>query len=481
MHEFRIAACFLVIATLFFGAVQTRAQDPQAGDAEKPKPAARSYPPVGVLDQDPSGDQDSAPPLQPDTRPLTGIQILTLGSPVNLHSYWQSGFQYSNLIRSTALNQVSATGWNSTSYVTGNLSLLESWSHSQLAVNYSGGGYFSTDSDQGNGNFQQFALAQTFEWRRWQLALIDQFSYLPEASFGFGVGTGISIPGTGGSLGAPLPGMQDNYQPGQSIFTSVGPRYTNSFTTQAVYVLSPRSTFNVAGSYGILRFVEAGNVPSNDTIFNVGYNYAVSKRNVIGVLYRFTAFRYLDNPQALNSHEVHAAFGRKITGRLALQLFVGPEITTFRVPIGTATQQVTGSGGAALNYVWGTNNLSLTYSRGLSNGSGLLVGSTTDRVQTNIQSRLSRHWEGNVNFGYARNASLDNSSESQIAQTYNSYFAGGGLSRPLSRSATFSLGYWAQVQYSQEPVCAAGTCSTRHWQQQVILGFSWNTRPFVLR
>ena len=87
-------------------------------------------------------------------------------------------------------------------------------------------------------------------------------------------------------------------------------------------MLSPARRSMFAVPDGTLRFVEAGNIPSNDTIFNVGYNYAVSKRNVIGVLYRFTAFRYLDNPQALNSHEVHAAFGRKITGRLALQLSV---------------------------------------------------------------------------------------------------------------------------------------------------------------
>ena len=248
MHEFRIAACFLVIATLFFGAVQTRAQDPQAGDAEKPKPAARSYPPVGVLDQDPSGDQDSAPPLQPDTRPLTGIQILTLGSPVNLHSYWQSGFQYSNLIRSTALNQVSATGWNSTSYVTGNLSLLESWSDSQLAVNYSGGGYFSTDSDQGNGNFQQFALAQTFEWRRWQLALIDQFSYLPEASFGFGVGTGISIPEQVVLWELPSRACRIIISRVKVIFTSVGHMLHQLIHDSGSLCAQPRSTFHVRGS-----------------------------------------------------------------------------------------------------------------------------------------------------------------------------------------------------------------------------------------
>jgi len=40
------------------------------------------------------------------------------------------------------------------------------------------------------------------------------------------------------------------------------------------------------------------------------------------------------------------AYGRKITGRIALQLFAGPEVTTFRVPLSGATHKISGSGGA---------------------------------------------------------------------------------------------------------------------------------------
>ncbi len=457
------------------------AQDQQSDDTSKPRPAARVYPPLGYPDQDPSGDQDSTPPLQPDTRPLTGVQNPTLGSPEVRHSYWVPGFRYSNIIRSTALNQANAVGWNSTSYITGNVSLLQSGRNSQLSVNYSGGGYISTDSSQGNGSFQQLGLVQAFKWQRWQLTLLDQFSYLPETPFGFGAGSGISIPGVGGSLNPPLPGVQNNYQPNQSIFTSVGARYSNSFTTQAVYAFGPRSSINVAGSYGILRFLETGNVNNDDTIFNGGYNYALTKKDTIGVLYRFSAFRFPGNPQALNDHTVQAAYGRKITGRLALQLFGGPELTTFRVPIGSETRLVSGSGGATLNYAWGQNNLSLTYTRGLSNGSGIQIGSSADQVQTGLSRRLSRYWQGHINFGYARNEDLGNSVLSQNSQTYNSYYVGGGLGRPLGRDANFSFGYTSQIQGSNQAVCAAGTCNTSYVQHQIILEFSWYGRPFVLR
>jgi hypothetical protein len=476
-----IIAFVVAIRILSFGAGLACAQDQQSEDTSKPKPAGRTYPPVGYPDQNPSGDQDSTPPLQPDTRPLTGVQKPTLGSPEFRHSYWVPGFQYNNMIRSTALNQANAAGWNSTSYITGNVSLLQAGSNSQLSVNYSGGGFLSTDSGQGNGYFHQFGLEQTLKWQRWQLTLLDQFSYLPESSFGFGGGTGISIPGIGGSLGSLSPGVQNNYQPNQSIFTSFGTRYSNSITAQAAYVFSPRSSINMAGSYGILRFLGAGNFDSDDTIFNVGYNYTLTKKDTIGVLYRLTAYRYLGNPQALNDHVAQAAYGHKITGRLALQLFGGPEITVFRVPIGSATHQVSGSGGATLNYASGPNNLSISYTHGLSNGSGLQIGSTNDQVQTRLARRLSRHWQGDANFGYARNRNLENSGIRQNSQTYNSYYVGGGLSRPLGRDANFWLAYTAQFQTSNQAVCATGKCSTSYTQHQITVGFSWHARPLVLR
>jgi hypothetical protein len=465
------------MTAFFLGASSISAQE----DDSKPKPAARVYPPVIEGDQNPSGDQDSAPTLQSDTRPLTGVQNPTLGSPEVRHSYWAPGMQYSNIVRSTALNQTTASGWNSTSYLTGNLSLLEAWSHAQLSLNYSGGGFSSTDSSQDRGYFHQFALSQNFDWRRWQLALLDQFSYLPETAFGFGGGTGISLPGVGGSLSPPLPGLLGNFQPDQTILTSFGTRYSNSFTTQVVYELSPRGSINVAGSYGILRFLKAGNIESNDYISNVGYNYALGKKDSLGLLYRFSAFQFIGNPQAFDDHVVQLSYGRKVTGRLALQISGGPEITTFHVPIGNATNHIGGSANATLNYAIAQNSLRLTYIHGVSNGSGVQFGSSTDQIQAGVGRRLSREWHGNFIFGYSRNGSLGNPTAGQSSQAFNSYYIGGGVSRPIGRDANFSLAYAAQFQTSNQTICAAGTCNTNYTQHQITLGFSWHTRPFVLR
>ena len=470
-----------MIGFLHAGAMAAMAQD-QGEDTSKPKPAARTYNPLAWDYQDPSGDQDSAPAVQPDVRPLTGIQIPTLGSPEFRHSYWVPGFQYSNIVSSTSLNQTTASGWNSTSYLVGNVSLLEAWSRSQLSMNYSGGGLFPSDSKQNRGYFHLLGLNHISEWGRWRLAILDQFFYLPDSPFGFGGGTGISIPGIGGSLGTPLPGLGGSYQPNQTVLTTFGTRYGNAVATQASYKLSRRGSINVAGFYGLLRFLQPGNIESNDYGGNLGYDYALGKKDTIGALYRFSAFRFIGAPQsALNDHVIHLSYGRKITGRLALQISGGPEITTFAVPIGTATRKIGESVSTNLNYATTYNRIVLTYSHGVSNGSGVQLGSASDQVQTELTRQLSRSWRGNFNFGYARNGNLGNLAAGQTAQTFNSYYIGGNLSHPLGREATFSLAYTSRIQTSNQAVCAGGICGTNHTENQITLGFSWHARPFVLR
>jgi hypothetical protein len=396
------------------------------------------------------------------------------------HSYWVPGIQYANQARSSALRQPTGSDWNSTSFVAGNLSLLARWSSSELVVNYSGGGTFSTDKTQGDGYFHQLKLAQVFSWRRWQWAFIDDFGYLPQSQFGFGAGSGLAVPGIGGSMGPSSPVLQPNYQPSQTIFTAVGSRYSNSITTQIVYLVSPRGSITLAGSYGILRFVEAGNIDSNDSIFSVGYNYALSKKDTIGVLYRFAAYRYLGDPQAIQDHTAQLAYGRKVTGRLALQMFAGPQLTAFRVHQAGFTNPISVAGGANLTYALPRTKLSVGYNHGVSGGSGVFTGSTADQIQGGVSRQLSRLWLSKISFGYARNTGLMSSTVISASPTLSSWFAGANLDRPLGRTARLSIGYTAYVQESNTASCSMGTCGS-YVQHQVSASFQWHTRRLVLR
>jgi hypothetical protein len=471
-----LGGCFLILA-LALGTTKARAQDePQEPTDTKPKPAARSLPPIDS--GNPQDDTQNPNALQPDTTPLTGVQNATLGAPETRHSYWVPGAQYATVIQSGGYGASNSSGWFVSNYLTGNLSLLKAWSRSQLVVNYSGGGFFSSSSTLGSGAFQQLALAQSFQWNRWNVQLLDQFSYLPQSAFGFGIGTGLSIPGAGGAAPV-IPGIGNNYVPNQSIFNSIGPRYSNAGTIQVTYAVSPRGSITASGTYGILRFVDAGNVNSNTPIGTIGYNYTLSPKSTIGALYSFSAFHYPGQPQAFGSQTISAAYSRKITGRMALQLYGGPQFTSFRIPVGGQSSKTGANISANFTYAFEKGGLTGGYNHGLTGGSGVFTGSTVDQVTFAATRQLSREWAVNFNAGYAHNTAVV-ASAATASSTYNTWFAGAGAGRPIGRNLNIAFAYSAYVNNTTQSNCGSASCNLSQTTNTISLNLQWHARPMVL-
>ena len=129
------------------------------------------------------------------------------------------------------------------------------------------------------------------------------------------------------------------------------------------------------------------------------------------------------NRKRLSDHAMNIAYGRKVTGRLALQLSGGPEYSTFRVPIGTQSSKLGVNANANIIYGFENGSFSAGYVHGLAGGSGVLTGSTADQLNSAATRRLGRIWSGNFNFGYAHNRAVANSAQAGLP-TYNSWFAG---------------------------------------------------------
>jgi len=451
------------------------AQEPEA--PAPPKPAGRGIP---GLDEDQDAARDQLDKWNPDTMPVTGLQSPTVGTPEFRHSYWVPGFQYSSSIQDQPNGAHNSGDWYAYNFFGANLSLLQQGSSSRLALNYSAGGFVTNEPGQSNGWYQQMALSQTFTWRRWQMQILDQFAYLPQSQFGFGGGTGLGVPGISGALGPTVPGIGGTVTPNQSIYAAVGPQYNNAIVTQLTYQTSRRSSVTVGGSFGLLRFTEAGSVDSNSYMGNIGYNYQLTKENSIGVYYRFSAFHYQTQPQAIGDQTVSAVFSRKITKRLALQLFGGPEITNYRIPVGNSSQTVAGTGGVSLTSMFRNGSASVGYFHALSGGSGVLIGATTDDINASASTRLTRLWSVHANFGFAKNRPLASQAGTQ-GSDYNSFYVGGGLDRPIGRNVNFSVAYTAEIQQVNPTVCAGPGCDTSYTQNIVTVNLQWHTRPFVLR
>jgi hypothetical protein len=462
------------------------AQDPQQpqdqAPPERPKPAARGIPPLNDPNATVENTDDQNTKWKPDDSPVTGLQTPTLGSPELAHSYWVPGLEFGSTIQSSPFGQSANTssGWFADNYVGADLSISKIWNRSQLGLNYSGGGYFPTDSSvESNGSYQQLSFVQNIILNRWQIQFFDNFSYLPQSQFGFAGGTGLALPGIGGSLGPVVPGLGVNVTPNQSIYSAFGPRDSNSFASQITYLLSRRGSITVGGSYGLLHFTQSGNVDNDMIMGSVGYNYALSKGDSIGIVYRFSGFHFSGEPQALGNHVANFVYSKKIVQRLALTLSGGPQITTFRVPIGNSSNTISASGGVTLTYAVPHGGVNLSYYHGLTGGSGVLLGSNSDVVTVTLTRQLTREWSGNVNFGYSRNDSLSGVT-GILGGTYNDWFAGAGISRPFGRNINFSLAYTARYDGLNQSGCTGTGCNSSFTQNMISLSLQWHTRPFVL-
>jgi hypothetical protein len=470
----------MLLASVFFpGASLLWAQqdEPMPVPEDKPKPAARTNPlSAGESDsqENPNVDPNA---LQDDYTPLTGMQNTTLGIPEIRHSYWVPGIEYGANIQSNNYSQPNSSGWYVDNYVAGNVSLLEAWSRDTLLLNYSGGAFFSTNNSTGNSQYQQLSASNVYRGNRWLFQLFDNFSYLPQTSFGFGGGTNLGVPGVAG-VGTVIAGAGNAYVPNQSIYAGLGPRYSNFGGVQATYYLSRRSSITVSGAYGQLHFIDPGNIDTDSIVGTIGYNYAVNRYDTIGLVYSFCAFRYPGLPEAYGNHTASVAYGRKITGRLALRLMGGPQITTFRIPVGSQTQQISGYFNANLTYGFKSGALSLGYIHTLSGGSGVVVGSSLDQITVSANRKLTRVWSGNLNFGYAHNGTVNSGVTS--VPTYNSYYAGGGVTRPIGRYLNFAVAYTGSIGSTNQPGCTGTGCNPTNLYHTVTVNFQWHTRPFIL-
>ena len=483
-RKFSIRGLLLLFAGCAYTSIVLAQDEPQPQQEEppvsegEPKPAARS--PFPVIDPNSQDQPQNNEDLTADFTPLTGVQNPSVGTARFRHSFWVPGLQFGSLIQSSPVNGSGSNGWFAQNYFIGNLTLHKAWSRSELDVDYSGGGFVTTGNSaagtSSSSAYQQMHLAQYFHLNRWLFQVLDEFSYFPQSGFGFGAGTNLGLPGVGGSFGGTVPGIAGNATPNQSIFATSGPVYNNVGIVQATYYISHRSSVTMVGDYGILRFSEPGNIASDWVLGSIGYNYVISRKDTIGIQYMFNSSHYQGEPQAFGNHSVLLAYSRKITGRLALQLNGGPQISTYRIPIGTATQRVGFYATANLNYATHNGSIAAFYNKGFASGSGVLVGSNLDQITFTANRKLTRVWSANVNIGYSRNSPIGGSAQTSFA-TYNSWYAGAGLNRPFGRFTYFGIAYAAYITKQGSSPNNPNTTSTTN---SVNLSLQWHTRPFVL-
>jgi hypothetical protein len=457
--------------------------DQNTQQSAAPIPAYRS-PFASAADND-QGEETE--PVTPDTRPLSGAQELSLGG-LN-RSYWQPHADVFGSVDSNPNETPTGGSWGTWTSFSGGVDVNRVSGNSEMTLNYLGGASISNDGSADNGIVQELGFVDRFTLRRWSLALMDEVSYLPEASFGFG-GLGGIEPSTGGSAGlGPVFGV-----PGETILVGTGQHIANAFTTEASMNLTSRSSLTFDAGYSLLHFLDSDLLNSTEANFRGGYNYRLTRKDTIAMFVTYSAFRYSNFNQSINDYSIEGSYARRVTGRLAFQIAAGPQYAQSRIPI-TAASGSSGSGtttGSSTYLFWTLHTnlayqlervaLGLSYYHGVDAGSGVLGGSVTDTVSGSATRRMSRTFSSAVTAGYSRDTGVDfasTTSTTPTSETYSYWFAGATFSHPISSTLGLTLSYRLQYQNSNASFCVGSTCGTSLIRNVFSFGVGWHQRPLL--
>jgi hypothetical protein len=320
--------------------------------------------------------------------------------------------------------------------------------------------------------FQDLALSQEILGGRWTLRFRDDMSFSPQATFG-GLDTGGP---SNYALNSLLSSIQPSLAPGQTILTGRSSRLDNTALGEVDYALNRRSSVTFTGSYGLLHFLGPGYIDSQVVSGRAGYNYSLSPRDQISVIYGYSRTSFRGIPGTIDTDMAQLAFGRKVTGRLAWQVAGGPQILRYNGFGTSATHQLSWNVNSALSYAMRRTGYSLTYSHGMTSGSGVIFGAETNNITASISHSFTRFWSGGIEGGYALNSYLHTTSTT--TGRFSNWFGGLNLGRQVGRHMWFSLNYGFQEQNANGVVCQVASCGFAGLRQVVGITMRWHPMPF---
>jgi hypothetical protein len=483
MKTFKLS--LLVLAGLALLATPSGAQ--QRGPEAVP-PAPRPEAAAGPLDDESSSAAQRQEGAESATtltaRPLEH-QVLTGAEDFTLRTM---GAHRDYLIFDLALVQLFETNphvaLQSTSNIhplnqfRGGMAFSRAWNRHVTTLGYNGGAHFYTREPDRQFQFHTLGFSHRVRFPRSELMLANQFSYLPETTFGasrYGLG-GIGSSFAGGVASGIL---RDNEHAANSIFLGIARRVNNTVLGEFTHRTSRRSSFTLAGSYGLQHFLDPAFVDSKNFSFGAGYNYAVGRRHTLAVRYGMTEFQFAEG-RALQYHNTSVAYGYQITGRMRLQLSGGPAYSFDRnTPEGLAsTSRLGWTARSGLAYRFQRSTLRVYYADSPSSGSGVFLGARTQQVGLSASRRLTRDWSGTLGTSYARNKRLSNLDQDRKFDTWRGTVSVG---RDLGQYTRLNLHYTFTHQRSNLPFCIGSDCGRVGIRHIMGVGLYFNTRQALAR
>jgi hypothetical protein len=487
---------FAFVALLASAAIAQDASGQQPPDNSTPSANA----PVPAF-----GQSGPAPQQNVDNPPISGLDLPNLDPNASSRSFFIPGIHASQALDTNIGSQNGHSAVNGVTRALGSLALQKLWSRYDVGVQYVGGGAYYGGQNIGWTQFHSLDGDQRYLWRTGQFALRDSFSYLPEGAFGFGAYGGSGALGGVGGVGTGGGGITGIGAGGGPLgagaqLGSVGqaPRITNTSIADITQSVSPRSSFTLAGSFGLVHFVNGTNtvmvngipftyINSQTVSGQAGYNYQINRSDQVGLLYGYQSFHFPTSVAGnFRTHYFHVLYGHRISGRMDLVVGGGPQLTDITRPTATgstSTTNLSASGRAMLRYRFTHTNLAVSYDRYNSSGSGFYGGAKTNLFRLTASRPFGRLWSGTADVGYTTNSRILPVTTGGIAgQSFNSLYAGASLHRQFGRVFSGFVSYQFNNLMFDSSFCTTttGTCNRTSRRQVALIGIDWTPHPIRL-
>lgn len=435
--------------------------------------SAQPGPDDGQMGNSSQAIQDTNNPdkFDPDDRPLSGAEDLSLGTPESSKNVLNSSIRIDQRIDASPRAVRDGYTWFGDSDAFGTLSLNRTWKRNSLVAEYDGGEVFY--AGQYNQNTHMFNVSQLVTFGRWSVTLSDQAIYSPESPFG--------MPG-------PQPitfnflGINLWYFPNQTVLTGPSTRVSNGSVGQLEYALSRRTSFTATGSYSLLDYTATSVADNHQAGGTLGYNYALGPRDKIALTwgYQQLQFNYLNKKMDIDTANLN--YAHQVLGRFSLQIEAGAQLLKnfglFRLlapnvgqPLPPQTS-VLPDGHMVLSSAWRRTQFTLSGSKSILSGAGLSVATNTTTAGLTASRSLSRRWTGLVSGGYAENSLIG------FNQKFRSGFAALNVQRNFGQHAGLSFLYNFQKQVGSE-LCNGAICGAPFLRHSVGMGLNWQFTPIV--
>jgi hypothetical protein len=490
-------------------AQSSESQSQNAPGQEPTQPAQPEQPakPAGEKATKTYLDQLPTPPVvagTPYDAPLTGASQPIIGL-VASRSYVIPSIFFFGQLDSNGTNATGNYHFASINTLMGSLAVQKLGRASQFDLGYLAGRSFSNGNGVLNATTQEAAASEVWSRGRWDGFILDKFLYSSQAAF-LGGATPFDIAHLNTVAGLADTGpviIRNSFLPGQGIFTTFGPRLTNTLVAQVNNHLSRRTFFSLVGNYEVLHFYNSTltNVTpglqsagfklinSSAAGFQTGLGYQRSRRDTFAVVYRFNDLWFSGVPVSVRDNIFQGAYQRQVGERLLLQAGAGPQVSFLHEPnFTTGTQASNTRVSWAADFLFhyqmsrGTG-VSAGYTHFLSSGSGVFLGAITDRVFAGLNRQLSRLWTLDVTGNYAHNRNLiplfGNTTVTAPANaTYDSFYGGFEMRRHFGRDSEVFFGYLGRYQTASFTLCQQGICQGSDLVgHQFNFGFAWHLKP----